>query len=77
MLKNALYVMKKQKNVVLNVKKFGTVEGIDFFHMSIKQYYFLPKQYRISYSRECQVKDWVKHKSICDKITKNIECEKD
>ena len=36
MLKNALYVMKKQKNVVLNVKKFGTAEGIDFFHMSIK-----------------------------------------
>nr|XP_033206154.1 zinc finger MYND domain-containing protein 10 [Bombus vancouverensis nearcticus] len=27
--------------------------------------------------RECQVKDWVKHKNICDKITKNIECEKD
>lgn len=77
MLKNALYVMKKQKNVVLNVKKFGTVEGKDFFHMFIKQYYFLLKQYRIYYSRECQVKDWVKHKNICDKITKNIECEKD
>lgn len=77
MLKNALYVMKKQKNVVPNVKKFGTVEGKDFFHMFIKQYYFLLKLYRIYHSRECQVKDWVKHKNICDKITKSIECEKD
>ncbi|KOC69535.1 hypothetical protein WH47_05478, partial [Habropoda laboriosa] len=25
--------------------------------------------------RECQVKDWTKHKSICDKLTKNLECE--
>ncbi|XP_043525228.1 zinc finger MYND domain-containing protein 10 isoform X1 [Frieseomelitta varia] len=25
--------------------------------------------------RECQVKDWVKHKNICDKITKNVEYE--
>ncbi|XP_061931922.1 zinc finger MYND domain-containing protein 10 isoform X2 [Apis cerana] len=23
--------------------------------------------------RECQIKDWIKHKNICDKITKNIE----
>ncbi|CAK9810143.1 Zinc finger MYND domain-containing protein 10 [Anthophora quadrimaculata] len=25
--------------------------------------------------RECQVKDWINHKIICEKITKNLECE--
>lgn len=27
------------------------------------------------YYRECQVKDWEKHKAICDKITKNADYE--